>query len=65
MDLKKYLDENFSELKNLKSLDLANKQITDLTPLAGLVMLENLWLNNTQITDITPLADLKNLSVYF
>ena len=46
---------------NLKSLDLDNNKITDISPLGNLVNLESLYLVNTQITDISPLFKLSNL----
>ncbi|MCL2603698.1 MAG: leucine-rich repeat domain-containing protein [Defluviitaleaceae bacterium] len=40
---------------------LGGTQISDLTPLAGLINLTMLDLNNNQISDLTPLAGLTNL----
>ena len=48
---------------NLTALDLSSRQLTDITPLAGLTNLTYLRLHNNQISDIIPLANLTNLTV--
>ncbi len=42
-------------------VNLHNKQVSDLLPLAELKNLEGLMLGNTQVSDLSPLAELKNL----
>ena len=50
-----------SRLTNLKSLNLANTEITSLEALEGLAYLESLNLNNTFISDLSPLHDMNSL----
>ena len=52
------------EKMNLTTLDLSDTQVSDVTPLAGLVNLTTLYLSNTQVSDVTPLAGLVNLEIY-
>ncbi len=40
---------------------LTNKNITDLSPLAGLTNLDELWLDHNKLSDLSPLAGLTNL----
>jgi Leucine-rich repeat (LRR) protein len=47
---------------NLKKLDLADNEITDVSPLAGLTKLELLILEDNRISDVTPLSKLTNLN---
>ena len=49
------------DLLSVKELHLYDKQISDISLLAGLENLEQLNLYNNQITDISPLAGLENL----
>ena len=37
-------------------------QISDLSPIAGLINLRTLWINNNPVSDISPLKGLKNLT---
>nr|WP_252192464.1 leucine-rich repeat domain-containing protein [Pseudoflavonifractor sp. MCC625] len=46
---------------NLKSLDLSENSITDLSPLAGLENLTYLELDRNNITDLAPLSGLTGL----
>ena len=62
--------EPLQYMVNLRSLDLRQNQLTDLTPLAGLTQLETLRLggsdsgvNNPNLQDLTPLSGLKNLEI--
>ena len=48
-------------LTNLKSIAAYERQIDDITPLAGLVRLEELYLMQNDIVDITPLSMLFQL----
>ncbi len=48
-------------LRNVTALSLANRNISDLTPLAGLINLVNISLNHNNISNIAPLAGLTNL----
>ena len=50
-----------SDLEPLTELDLAERDISDISPLAGLINLEDLNLNDNNISDISPLAGLTNL----
>ena len=43
-------------------LDLRGNQITDLSPLAGLIELRKLWLSKNPISDISPVRGLTNLT---
>ncbi|MBU1368233.1 MAG: leucine-rich repeat domain-containing protein [Bacteroidetes bacterium] len=49
--------------KHVKTLDLSNNHIYDLTPLFGLSLLEELDLSDNTITDIDVLSNLENLKV--
>ena len=51
----------FEFATNLERLELNGNQISDISPLAGLINLERLELNGNQISDISPLAGLINL----
>ena len=53
--------EPLEYMVNLRSLDLRQNQLTDLTPLAGLTQLESLELWGNDLSDLTPLAGLTNL----
>ena len=56
---------DFSELSKmvgLRTLDLYNNQIADVTPLAGLTALTSLRLGNNQIENVTPLDGLTALT---
>ena len=50
-----------SKKLNVRSLFLAQTQVSDLGPLADLMALERLDLNHTQVSDLGPLADLTAL----
>ena len=52
-----------AETPKVKSLDLYDTQVVDLSPLAGLTNLEVLDLCDTQVVDLSPLAGLTNLEV--
>ena len=47
---------------SLVQLELADNQISDISPLANLTSLTNLWLNDNQINDISSLANLTSLT---
>jgi Leucine-rich repeat (LRR) protein len=49
--------------KHVKTLDLSDNHIYDLTPLFGLTLLEELNLSDNDITDIDTLCNLENLKV--
>ncbi len=51
----------FEFATNSERLELNGNQISDISPLAGLINLERLELNGNQISDISPLAGLINL----
>jgi hypothetical protein len=51
-----------ADLEKVTRLELANKGITDLTPLKSLLNLDILLLDHNKITDLAPLADLNNLT---
>jgi len=53
------LGEQFST--NLTQLFLSNNQISDITPLSGLVRLEQLWLDGNPITDFSAAAHVGNI----
>jgi Leucine-rich repeat (LRR) protein len=55
---------NLGKNQFVSGLDLGNNQITDITPLSGLIHLPGLNINNNLITDLTPLYPLKNLTFY-
>ena len=48
---------------NLGWLSLARNQISDLSPIAGLIGLHTLWINNNPLSDISPVGNLKDLTV--
>ena len=50
-----------SRLINLRSLNIANTEITFLQPIAGLANLETLNIEHTFITDLQPLQDMESL----
>ena len=55
-----------SELRQLKSLFLAENQITDLSPLAGHTQLLSLTLDgNEQLEDLAPLTKMENLRLLY
>ena len=47
--------------KTILSIDLAENEIADLSPIAGLDRVQQLILNDNQIVDLTPLAGMKKL----
>ena len=47
---------------NLSELGLVNNQISDLSPIAGLIGLRNLNLDNNPVSDLSSLKDLTNLT---
>ena len=53
--------EPLQYMVNLRSLDLRQNQLTDLTPLAALTQLESLELRGNNLSDLSPLAGLTNL----
>jgi Leucine-rich repeat (LRR) protein len=57
-----YLDF-IADMKYLTVAFLYDNKISDISPLAGLVNLEELYISNNQISDIRPLAGLKKLKV--
>jgi len=57
--------EGVQYCRNLTTLWLGNNQITDISPLAGLINLVWLDLGGNQISDFSPLAGLVNLEVLY
>ena len=55
------LPQSSGVLTALKSLDLWEAQVCDLTPLSGLTALKSLKLDDTQVSDLTPLSGLTAL----
>ncbi len=51
----------FAKKGGATELDLSGKKITDLSPLAELLNLQQLWCYKTQVSDLSPLAALLNL----
>lgn len=49
--------------KHVKTLDLSDNHIYDITPLFGLCLLEELDLSDNEITDIDTLSNLENLRI--
>ena len=47
----------------LGQLSLAGNQISDLSPIAGLIGLHTFWINNNPLSDISSVRNLKNLTV--
>ena len=60
---------NLSPLENLKNLVflglLHTPRISDLSPIAGLINLDNLWFSDGNVSDLSPLAGLINLRRIF
>ncbi|KAB8033707.1 leucine-rich repeat domain-containing protein [Fluviispira multicolorata] len=52
-----------NSLVNAKMLNLADKEIVDVSPIGSFTNLRALWLNNNMISNINPLTSLKNLFV--
>jgi internalin A len=50
-----------SRLLTIRTLSLSERNLTDLTPLAGLPKLSSLDISKNPITDISPLADIEQL----
>ena len=46
---------------NLKTLVLNDNQISDLSPIAGLIRLDSLWIFRNPVSDISPVRNLTNL----
>ena len=59
------ISHHAQQIANLKILDLANTQISDVTALASLANLIGLYLANTQVSDVTALASLINLKYLY
>jgi hypothetical protein len=60
--LKKSVEQlTADDLLAVRSINLDNADIADVTPLANLQNLQTLYLNSTQVGDVTPLAKLQNL----
>ena len=47
---------------NLNELDLKNNQVSNLSPIAGLIGLRELWLQDNPVSDILPVRGLTNLT---
>ena len=58
---KKTGDFTEDDLRKIVALSLANSQIDDLSPMAGLGQLQGMELDNNQITDLASLSGLTNL----
>ena len=56
------LPNSIATLAKLTHLDLDNTQVSDLTPLAGMVGMTTLWLRNTQVSDLIPLAGMVGMT---
>jgi len=56
------LPESIGALDALRIFDCSNTQISDLSPVSGLVNLRELWLDNTQVSDLGALSGLVNLT---
>ena len=56
---------SISSLTELKRLDLDGTQVTDLSPLAGLLRMQTLDLNSTQVTDLSPLAGMVEMQTLY
>lgn len=56
------LPDGIGDLTELRTLDLRNIQITDLSPLTALTSLSRLYLSNTRVTDLSPIIALTDLS---
>ena len=52
-----------ADLEKVKTLNLENNQLTDVTALKGLTQLTELYLYNNQLTDVTALKGLTQLTV--
>ncbi len=50
-----------TDLKNLKTLDINQTQVSDLSPLTGMTALQTLLLNRTQVSDLSPLTGMTAL----
>jgi hypothetical protein len=59
------LPEGIGTLDALRKLDCENTQISDLSPLSGLVNLTELWLDNTQVSELGVLSGLVNLTTLY
>ncbi len=57
----KTTDKWFGE--RVRSVNLSNTQVSDLSPLAELKNLERLWVQRTQVSNLSPLSELKNLEM--
>ncbi len=42
-----------------------NRNITDISALAGMTQIESLWIKDNQITDISALANMENLTYLY
>jgi Leucine-rich repeat (LRR) protein len=55
------LPSKISALERLRTLSIDSFTLTDLTPIADLIELQNLRIAHTRVTNFAPLASLKNL----
>jgi len=55
------LPPEIADLPHLRTLNLRNTQISDLTPIAGLAALRSLQLDKTQVSDLSPITGLTAL----
>ncbi len=56
------LPDSIATLAELTSLNLRNTQVSDLTPLAGMVAMTMLYLSDTPVSDLTPLAGMVGMT---
>ena len=47
---------------NLTRINMSHNQVTDISPVAGLIELRELWLTDNLVSDISPVGDLTNLT---
>ena len=46
-----------------KNVTRRAKQVSDVSPLAGLTALQSLYLDGTQVSDVSPLAHIRDLCI--
>lgn len=52
------------QFKNIRTLDIRNTNIKDITPIYGITLLENIYLKNSKVSDFRPLTSWFN-KVYY
>ena len=48
---------------NLTRINMSHNQVTDISPVAGLIQLRELWLTDNLVSDISPVSGLTNLNI--